>query len=497
MKKEQLSLKTINQLKYSVIIGYAVIITSAILLVATLAMRSSERALKTKVSSLVSSLNVQMKLNLDGYLDRMETIAALAFATEDTYKYDATSPDNDEYDALAREKNISDNLFGLCIMDNFLDYGIVYRNQRAVGKISNGTKLEFGETMYEDLESMISNSRTRDGWAAGYHGNYNRIYYVKRIHENALMVISFYTDELKNVFDNPETMNDMTIRLLDRNYNILYSSKEEEIGEEMPADLTGRIQQVNNATVLDDDYLVTVNTCGDDWYVVCSIPTDIIMQEQHQTTALIRIAAAIAALLALLIGMIFAVNLTKPVERYISLLDIKAHNDQLTGILNKVSFEELSKKRIQNEIPTVPHALIVLDVDNFKGVNDTLGHAYGDEVLSGIGSTLRAVFSTEDYLGRIGGDEFCVLVNTDPPENMAYTDYIRSKCDMLCEAFHKFYTGDDGNYKISASIGCSFFVKDGSSFDTLYHAADGALYASKHRGKDTYTFAGEEANSNA
>ena len=496
-KKDQLSLKTINTLKYSLIFGYAVIVIAAVLLISTLAQRTAERALKTKVSTLVSSLNVQMKLNLDSYLNRMETIATLAFSMENTYKYDATDPSNDEYESLTIEKNISDTLFGLCIMDNFLDYGIVYRNQRTVGKISNGTLLEFGETIYDDLEQMITNTRTQDGWAAGYHGNFKRIYYVKRIHENALMVVSFYSDELRNVFDNPEAMRDMTIRLLDQNYDILYSSENGETGEKLSEDLKSRILDVNNATVLDDTYLVTVNTCGDDWYVVCSIPTEIIMQEQRELTLLIRLAAAGAALLAILIGMVFAVQLTKPVELYFSLLDVKAHNDQLTGILNKLSFEELTRNRLETEIHTIPHAVILLDVDNFKGVNDTLGHAYGDEVLARIGSTLRAVFSTEDYLGRIGGDEFCVMVNTDPPEGMHYEDFIRAKCESLCEAFHAYYTGDDGKYKISVSIGCALYARDGESFEELYQSADKALYASKHRGKDTYTIAGEEVSSHA
>jgi diguanylate cyclase (GGDEF)-like protein len=138
--------------------------------------------------------------------------------------------------------------------------------------------------------------------------------------------------------------------------------------------------------------------------------------------------------------------------------------------------------------------MILLDVDNFKGVNDTLGHAYGDEVLAKIGGSLRAIFSTEDYVGRIGGDEFCVFVNTEAPENMDYTDFIRTKCEMISAAFREHYTGADGTYKISGSIGCAFFVKDGEDFQALYHAADQALYASKHRGKDTYTIAGEEGD---
>lgn len=495
--KKQIGLKTINMLKYSLIIGYAVIVILAVITVAALAFRTADRALKEQVTSLVSSLNVQMKLNLESYLSRMETIATLAFASEETYQYDATVPHNDEYEAVVMEKTISDKLFGLCIMENFVDYAIIYRNNHAVGKLSNGTVNQFGDTIFQDLESIITRQRTNDGWAAGFDGNFKRIYYVKSIHENALLVISFYADELANVFDNPETMSEMSIRLLNEDYAVLYSSETGEVGNFLPDDIASRIRQKNDVTLMDDKYLVTVNSCGESWYVVCSIPAEFFLQKQRDVRQIILLAAVVAALLAVLIGMVFAVQLTRPVESFVTVLDFKAHNDQLTGILNKLSFEELTKNKLETEPPTVPHALILLDVDNFKGVNDTLGHTYGDEVLARIGSNLRAIFSTEDYVGRIGGDEFCVFVNTKPPENMEYTDYIRTKCEMICAAFHEHYTGADGKYKISGSIGCAFFSRDGEDFKTLYAAADNALYASKHKGKDTYTIIGGEGTDHA
>ncbi len=343
---EQPSLKKINQLKYSLVGGFAAIVIIAIVAVSSLAFHATDKALKNKVSSMASSLNVQMKLNMDSYLSRMETIATLAFAAEETYKYDATDPNNDEYTALKTEKEISDKLYSLCIMENFLDYGIVYRNNHTVGKISNGTLTLFGETIFEDLENMIVRPRTLDGWSVGYRDNFKRIYYVKQISDNALIVISFYTAELEKVFDNPETLSDMTVRLTDQSYNILYSSAEDEVGEPLPEDIVSRVREQGSATVLDDEYLVSINTCSDDWYVVCSVPTHIILKEKNQIRVLIYAAAAIAAIIAALLGMVLSIRLTKPVERFITSLDTKARTDQLTGILNKLSFEESTSHRL-------------------------------------------------------------------------------------------------------------------------------------------------------
>lgn len=481
------SLKQIKSLKYSMIGGYIVIVVVAVLLVSLLALQTADRMLKSKVSSLASSLNVQMKLNMDSYLARMETIATLAFASEETYTYDATDPDNDEYEAINTEKIISDKLYSLCIMENFVDYGIVYSNDRTVGKISNGTVNLFGDEIYEELASMITNQRTRDGWAAGFQGNFKRIYYVKRIHDNALLVISFYTDELENVFDNPETMSDMEIRLTNQNYDILYSSVQDEVGQPLPEQIMQRVKDHNATTAMDNAYLVAVTGCGDDWYVICSIPTPIILKEMQTLRIFVCFAAILAALLAALLGVVLSLRMTRPVEAFVASLDTKAHTDQLTGILNKRSFEEYTENRLANALNFEQHALILLDVDNFKGVNDTLGHAYGDQVLAKIGSILRATFSTEDFLGRIGGDEFCVFMNVSPEDGVDYTEFVKAKCEELCQAFRSNYTGDDGKYKISASIGVAVFRGRGDDFKSMYHVADKALYASKERGKDTYT----------
>ena len=82
---------------------------------------------------------VQMQMNLDSYLQRIETIGTLVFAEEEVYKYSAVDSDNDEYEAIKTEQLIADKLYDLCIMENFVDFSIVYSNNHSVGKMSNGT----------------------------------------------------------------------------------------------------------------------------------------------------------------------------------------------------------------------------------------------------------------------------------------------------------------------------------------------------------------------
>lgn len=131
--------KRIKKLKLSMILGYTLIIVLIIIFISTMTIRKTDTVLKSKVSFMTSALNVQMKMNINSYLSKMETTGTLIFASEEVYKYDATAENLDEYEMLNTEKSISDTLFNLCIIENFVDFGIVYSNNHIVGKVSNGT----------------------------------------------------------------------------------------------------------------------------------------------------------------------------------------------------------------------------------------------------------------------------------------------------------------------------------------------------------------------
>lgn len=486
--------KRIRKFKLYMILGYALIIIIVAVFISAFSINKTDEVLKSKVSSMTAMLNVQMKLNINSYLQKMETTGTLVFSAEEVYQYDATDANNDQYEALNTEKIISDQLFTLCMMENFVDFGIVYSNNHTVGKISNGTVELFGDNLYKDLSSMINRNRTHDGWYTGYKDNYKRIYYVKRVNVNAVLVTSFYASELESVFEHPGGMSDITVRLAENNDVIIYSSLKEEIGQPMPDDILKRINNKTSVTLMDDNYLINVNECGDNWYVICSVPTKIILDEKNEIQFYILAISIIASILAIILGTLLSFKITDPVNQIVTTLDTKAHLDLLTGILNKRSFEEFTENAIRQLPTNRHHALILLDVDNFKGVNDTLGHKYGDKVLAEIGNILKNTFSPDDLIGRLGGDEFCVFLHVPFSEQGCYLDFIKLKCEELSEAFHNNYTGDDNNYKISASIGVAVFPEYGNSFNKLYEYADKALYKSKHKGKDMYTILDSKTN---
>ncbi len=307
-------LMKLKKMRVWMIIGYALIVVTALGVVSVYSAFKYQAALKSQASSLTSSLNVQLQLNLESYLSRIESVATMAFGVENAYTYDETTTKLEEYDKINLEKAISDELFSLCLMENFVDYGIVYRDNTKLGKVSNGTLQLFGNDLFTDLQAMIIRESTRDGWYTGYKNDYDRIYYVKQIHENALMVLSFYTTELQYVFDNPETMHDMAIRMTDKNYKMIYSSEKNELGQPLPEDLMENVQANNAGAILDEEYLTTVNTTDMNWHIVCSIPTDMILAEAMESRQSVRVLTFIAALLAVLAGSLFSFMLSDPIS---------------------------------------------------------------------------------------------------------------------------------------------------------------------------------------
>ncbi|MBR6382285.1 MAG: GGDEF domain-containing protein [Lachnospiraceae bacterium] len=160
----------------------------------------------------------------------------------------------------------------------------------------------------------------------------------------------------------------------------------------------------------------------------------------------------------------------------------KADTDQLTGLSNKVATELLIKDYMAKN-PGSQAVFILIDVDNFKKINDTMGHAFGDEVLRNLGIRLRSLYRMNDIIGRLGGDEFCVFLKDIRDEEI-----IRREAGKLLTFFRDFEVGEYVKYSVTGSLGAAIFPREGASFEDLYKNADTALYAAKHGGKNQLIF---------
>ncbi len=156
----------------------------------------------------------------------------------------------------------------------------------------------------------------------------------------------------------------------------------------------------------------------------------------------------------------------------------KSERDTLTGAYNKAAIRSLISDYLNEHENGV---LIVFDLDNFKGINDNMGHNYGDTVLCGVYDKLRPLFRANDYIGRFGGDEFVVFLRGKVPSKE-----IGIIAKRLCDTVRNDYTFNDITVTISASIGIAIAPLNGTGYEKLFEAADAALYEAKRKGKDTF-----------
>ena len=165
-------------------------------------------------------------------------------------------------------------------------------------------------------------------------------------------------------------------------------------------------------------------------------------------------------------------------------LSEEMRRDPLTHLYNKVATGE-EAERILKEYPEGTHVLFLIDIDNFKSINDTFGHTVGDTVISDIASALEEQFPDHKLVGRVGGDEFLVLMDNTTLKQA------EQKAKELCRHGEKKLVGDDAVIHVTMSVGLAVSGQDGNCYTELFDQADRAMYAIKRSGKSNYAFAGK------
>ena len=156
--------------------------------------------------------------------------------------------------------------------------------------------------------------------------------------------------------------------------------------------------------------------------------------------------------------------------------------DSMTMLLNHEATMDCIKLILKNEHDR-QHALFMIDIDNFKDLNDTMGHRFGDEFLIELSRELKKIFRETDIVGRIGGDEFFVLMR-----NISDNEQVEGKAKDILSAIRK-TSSKYTKINLSGSVGISIYPDNGENLDDLYQKADSALYDVKGNGKNSFTFA--------
>ena len=181
-----------------------------------------------------------------------------------------------------------------------------------------------------------------------------------------------------------------------------------------------------------------------------------------------------------IVGLILNIDAEKQAAQA---LQERADRDALTKLLNKAAGRRQAEEYLNRAPQGVNCALLIIDLDNFKQVNDSYGHLFGDTVLTRAAREIRRMFRNQDIIARIGGDEFMVLLRGLSDRNL-----VAVRCERLLNTIRNAFSDAQYALPISCSIGIALAPEHGSNYVDLFRCADQALYCAKDRGRNTYAF---------
>ena len=177
------------------------------------------------------------------------------------------------------------------------------------------------------------------------------------------------------------------------------------------------------------------------------------------------------------------VKLEKDTYERINHLKNQSETDELTRIKNRRSMENTINQYLKTTSRNEISAFILLDLDNFKSINDTFGHIKGDIVLMEAVEHIKHICRKDDEVGRLGGDEFIIFL-----KDVKNIENVKRFTQRIIDKLKKSYSFEtDKTVTIGTSVGIAISPLHGNDFQTLYHLADIALYQSKRNGKGRYT----------
>ncbi len=156
--------------------------------------------------------------------------------------------------------------------------------------------------------------------------------------------------------------------------------------------------------------------------------------------------------------------------------------DATTGLLDRQMIKAKIEQFLLGDFGTGQHAMLIMDIDNFKSLNETMGRVFADTIIQAIAEGILTCIRKEDFAGRVGGDEFLIFLKERTKEEVI------DVAMQLNQMFYDMYTGDENSVRVTGSTGIALYPKDGKNYAELFCKADEAMYIMKQRGRNWYHF---------
>lgn len=478
--------KQIKKLKLNMILGFTGMIVVLITLVVTVFSVRMSSAMKKQTADMLMHLNGQLGATVSGYMTNVE--GAVDSICADTLI--SAYPEDVHYNS-AIEIDILNKLSLYATMPNYTDLGIVYDDCHTVGKFSELFIEAAGNNIFAYVRNNIK--KNEGIWTTTIIPGHSRLVYIAPINANAVAVAAIDTDDIVSNFSESKYISGMNSYLVD-NSLVIQATNDSMIsaGSYLKTNIY-RLVNRNGETTIGANDVVATSSVGNGWFVITAVPCGNILGVLNATVAYVIIISSIILVFGIVFIVFMSARITNAMSKTVDQLDVKSQTDLLTGLLNKRSFEEIVDITLNNPEPGKTYALVFMDVDNFKGVNDRCGHDVGDAVLRSFSHSIGTAFREGDIKGRLGGDEFCVLMKLPQGDVDSVVATVNEACSRFKDALYRKATSARQSLPaVTSSMGAAIWSGAPEGFEGLYRKADTAVYASKKRGKNTWSIYGQD-----
>lgn len=423
--------------------------------------------LSDTAADVTASLNKETEIAVKQYMQKLENLSAVALTKDNYMDYDASDTQLDKYRAAQIESEMTNYLTSFSLLDNYCDFAIIYRNDSHAGKLSSVTEDLLEPDMFQTLKNGLDGKKT--AWVCGINDDYNRIYYLREVHDHAIFVGSFYTNELSGTFIPKGRQDNAELFLTDSSGRIIYSHKGKEGGMIDPKYIDQ--SQKSGYTLINYDMIESVSVLDCGWKII----TVNDMRESHSIyvrtdvicLGIVLFSIAVIAMISIVAAPAGSAYATK-----------KSSTDGLTGLYTAEVAENLIADKIETCISGSTILLALVKINNLDLISENYGTAGVSEALLKVSGILTGFYAEDpdagNVVGRAGKNEFVVFADFTEYDLFKAHDKLKESLKEISRRLEECEL-DSGRGMVKCSIGAAVYPDISTDYDELYESAGEAL----------------------
>lgn len=422
------------------------------------------------------------KATADSYLRKLEGIVKNIFSKEAYVKYDCTAAYDSSSDGAAREKEITEYLAEVSVMDEYAEFGIIYRNNHHLGVVSDSTMSSLSNDVgntFDTVEKILGDSQQT--WYCDADNENGQVFLFRRANSNAVLIVSFYKSQFKNILSESLPDEYVSIYLTDSDYNILYSSKDD-LGK-LNDDYLDAFDGSRNCVASEYNFVAAIKPCVNDWNVVVSLDIRVRTNQYKRMTVFCASILISALVIFWLVSLTVCSAKNEFVKR--NVLFRPESIDKLTGLSNAETAENLIADKIERCVTGSTIMLAIIRVSNYTLIKENYGEAGANEALLKTADALQEFYDGENIVGKISENEFIVFSDFTQYDLFVVHNNIKTNLSELEDKLSQIVLDDDRG-DVKYNIGAAVYPDNSDDYDELYDLAKEALARSMESDRGHY-----------